>query len=90
MVFNLVHAACRGWWGAYMVWEAYCKSRSWWTIPVSPHWHCCGEGCSEHLDVDLGRVEFLVLEKVETYLPHYFGDLPVATGEYAPGNSGQL
>ena len=40
--------------------------------------------------MDLGRVEFLVVEKAEIHLPHYFGDLPVATGECASKYSEQL
>ena len=40
--------------------------------------------------MDLGRVEFLVLEKAEVHLPHYFGDLPVVTGECASKYSEQL
>ena len=40
--------------------------------------------------MDLGRVEFLVLEKAEVHLPHYAGDLPVATGECASKYSEQL
>ena len=67
-----MRAACRGGWSAYMAWEAHRKSRSWRTISVSLHCHCCDGGCSEHLVVDLGRVEFMVLEKAEVHLPHYF------------------
>ena len=56
-------------------------------MSVGLHWHYSGGGCSEHLEVDLGGVELLVLEKAEIHLPHYFRDLPVATGECASGNS---
>ena len=59
-------------------------------MSVGLHWHCSGGGCSEHLEVDLGRVEFLVLEKAEIHLPHYLRDLPVATGECASKYSEQL